>query len=374
MRDENRRLYEQFAAERRKSEKLVNVVGRLWDVVGKGFPGSREPSLPPSLLHNKGLTPPPFPVPPFPQDILEPESPNIYITSPTSSLAPRLSMSISNPSLHSMHSPNSSPTTVDFPSHIPGHHHHPHHGHHHHHTLSRQHSFQHVSFSRDGAFSRDNSFSRDGTFSRESTFSRGDSTFSRGDSTSSTPLPSSPGEIGMDGMFDDSSEQRSSSKRQRLNSDGGGGGGMNPNGSSEQLLSSVSSPGSGPVSLNHNHNHSHSHSHSHNPGTLSIPSASLAHPAGSLSHPPTLSAKKSNSRARSDSAPLGYALPSWQQPGGLSSGIGGRPRSGSGMGPRVVLGMNGNGNGSGMTGRGQQQQGPGGTPLLSITTAGAGER
>ncbi|KIK05731.1 hypothetical protein K443DRAFT_90935 [Laccaria amethystina LaAM-08-1] len=328
MRDENRRLYEQFAAERRKSEKLVNVVGRLWDVVGKGFPGS---------------------LPPFPQDILEPESPNIYITSPTSSLAPRLSMSISNPSLHSMHSPNSSPTTVDFPSHIPGHHHHPHHGHHHHHTLSRQHSFQHVSFSRDGAFSRDNS-------------------------TSSTPLPSSPGEIGMDAMFDDSSEQRSSSKRQRLNSDGGGGGGMNPNGSSEQLLSSVSSPGSGPVSLNHNHNHSHSHSHSHNPGTLSIPSASLAHPAGSLSHPPTLSAKKSNSRARSDSAPLGYALPSWQQPGGLSSGIGGRPRSGSGMGPRVVLGMNGNGNGGGMTGRAQQQQGPGGTPLLSITTAGAGER
>ena len=46
MRDENRRLYEQFAAERRKSEKLVNVVGRLWDVVGKGFPGSRESSQP----------------------------------------------------------------------------------------------------------------------------------------------------------------------------------------------------------------------------------------------------------------------------------------------------------------------------------------
>lgn len=268
MRDENRRLYEQFAAERRKSEKLVNVVGRLWDVVGKGFPGS---------------------LPPFPQDILEPESPNIYITSPTSSLPPRLSMSISNPSLHSMHSPNSSPTTVDFPSHIPGHHH-AHHAHAHHgghHQLSRQHSFQHVSFSRDnafsrgdGAFSRDNSFSssRDGTsFSREGTFSsRGESTYSRGDSTSSTPLPSSPGEMAMDGMFDDPSEQRSSTKRQRLNSDGG-----DLNGSSEQLLSSVSSPGSaGPVSLNHNHHHHH------NPGTLSIPSASLTHPAGSLTHPP----------------------------------------------------------------------------------------
>lgn len=166
----------------------------------------------------------------------------------------------------------------------------------------------------------------------------------------------------MEGMFDDPSEQRSSTKRQRLNSDGGGGG-MNPNGSSEQLLSSVSSPGSGPVSLNHNH--------SHNAGTLSIPSASLTHPAGSLSHPPTLNAKKANSRARSDSAPLGYALPSWQQPGGLSSGIGGRPRSGSGMGPtRVVLSTGGNG----MPGGRAKQQGPGGTPLLSITTAGAGER
>ena len=40
MRDENRRVWEQLAAERRRVEKLVGVVGRLWDVVGKGFPGS----------------------------------------------------------------------------------------------------------------------------------------------------------------------------------------------------------------------------------------------------------------------------------------------------------------------------------------------
>jgi heat shock transcription factor len=40
MRDENRRVWEQLAAERRRVEKLAGVVARLWDVVGKGFPGS----------------------------------------------------------------------------------------------------------------------------------------------------------------------------------------------------------------------------------------------------------------------------------------------------------------------------------------------
>jgi hypothetical protein len=40
MRDENRRMWDQLTTERRKVEKLVSVVGRLWDVVSKGFPGS----------------------------------------------------------------------------------------------------------------------------------------------------------------------------------------------------------------------------------------------------------------------------------------------------------------------------------------------
>ncbi|TFK39669.1 HSF-type DNA-binding-domain-containing protein [Crucibulum laeve] len=40
MRDENRRMWEQLTNERRRVEKLVGVVNRLWDVVGKGFPGS----------------------------------------------------------------------------------------------------------------------------------------------------------------------------------------------------------------------------------------------------------------------------------------------------------------------------------------------
>ncbi|KAJ6581076.1 HSF-type DNA-binding-domain-containing protein [Mycena capillaripes] len=41
MREENQRMWEQLNAERRRVEKLVSVVSRLWDVVGKGFgPGS----------------------------------------------------------------------------------------------------------------------------------------------------------------------------------------------------------------------------------------------------------------------------------------------------------------------------------------------
>jgi hypothetical protein len=39
MRDENRRVWDLLTCERRKVEKLATVVGRLWDVVGKGFPG-----------------------------------------------------------------------------------------------------------------------------------------------------------------------------------------------------------------------------------------------------------------------------------------------------------------------------------------------
>jgi hypothetical protein len=42
MRDENSRMWEQLSSEKRKVEKLVNVVGRLWDIVGKGFPGSGQ--------------------------------------------------------------------------------------------------------------------------------------------------------------------------------------------------------------------------------------------------------------------------------------------------------------------------------------------
>jgi hypothetical protein len=42
MREENRRVWEALMSERRKVERLTGVVKTLWDVVGKGFPGSGE--------------------------------------------------------------------------------------------------------------------------------------------------------------------------------------------------------------------------------------------------------------------------------------------------------------------------------------------
>ncbi|KAF8909240.1 hypothetical protein CPB84DRAFT_1834305 [Gymnopilus junonius] len=250
MRDDNMRVWEQLAAERRKVDKLINVVGRLWDVVGKSFPGMGQSF-----------------------SVQASESPNIYITSPTatSRYPPPLSMNMH--SMHSMGSPNSSPTAADFPS------------------------FQHIS-----------SY--------------------RGDSTSSTPLQSSPGSISME-LFDDGTGDpppsgRSSNKRQRID-ESGTGVGVNNSPDSMSMMSSVSSPGSNT-----------------GPGI-----AGLAVP-------------KKSSRARSDSAPLGYAGALWQQ-GGLSGpsgpGVMGRPRSGSGMMPRGIpnIGnMTRNNNAS--------------TPLLSITT------
>ena len=82
---------------------------------------------------------------PFPNDILDNhESPNILVTSPTTSVlhsqyhthTSLQSLSNNNASLHSLHSlsPGSSPTAPEFPS---SHTHTPH-------SLSRQHSFQHI--------------------------------------------------------------------------------------------------------------------------------------------------------------------------------------------------------------------------------------
>ena len=161
-------------------------------------------------------------------------------------------------------------------------------------------------------------------------------------------------------LFDDGScdppSGRPSTKRQRLDDGvnggggggiaglvggggGGGGGGNTPD--SMNLLSSVSSPGTG--------------------GNIGL--ASLTVP-------------KKSSRARSDSAPLGYGgasglMHSWQQQqqqqqggmatsgagvGGQGNGSQGRPRSGSGMVPRLGMGRSGNAS----------------TPLLSITTVESG--
>ncbi|TRM58794.1 HSF-type DNA-binding-domain-containing protein [Schizophyllum amplum] len=120
MRDENRRVWEQLATERRRAENLIGVVGQLWDIVGKGFPGQ---------------------VPPFPLELLDGnESPAILVTSPPtgehvrynggqpqnryagSEAGPRYvpPIHIPQPPLHAMHtlavSPTSSPTGAEFPA------------------------------------------------------------------------------------------------------------------------------------------------------------------------------------------------------------------------------------------------------------------
>lgn len=40
MRDENRRMQDQLKTEKQRVDKLVNVVGRLWDVMSSSFPGT----------------------------------------------------------------------------------------------------------------------------------------------------------------------------------------------------------------------------------------------------------------------------------------------------------------------------------------------
>ncbi|KAF6753550.1 HSF-type DNA-binding-domain-containing protein [Ephemerocybe angulata] len=190
MRDENRKMQDQLTNERQRVEKLVNVVGRLWDVVGKSFPGA---------------------VGQFPTDLLDQsENPNIYITSPTATTSryphpPPLSMNLSTPSLHTMHSlnsPNSSPTAADFPTQL-GQQHHQQQAHQHqqqgHHPLSRQHSFQHL-----------NSYAREAG--------------SSGNTAGSTPLPGSPGSGHLE-MFDEGLEGRGSMKRPRLDPAASGSGG-----------------------------------------------------------------------------------------------------------------------------------------------------
>lgn len=149
-----------------------------------------------------------------------------------------------------------------------------------------------------------------------------------------------------DGSCDPPPSGRSSTKRQRID-EAGIGINVNVNGMGSAndlaLISSVSSPGTG----------------------------NSVGGQGSLAN---LAVPKKSSRARSDSAPMGYHTNqsaasgmglAWNTgPGGLNGagghGIVGRPRSGSGMMPR----MGGIPNIGNMT-RGNNAS----TPLLSITTA-----
>ncbi|KAH9893582.1 HSF-type DNA-binding-domain-containing protein [Cubamyces lactineus] len=249
MREDNRRLMVAFQQERGKVERLANVTKVMYDMMAKSYPGG-------------------VPVP-FPTDILETgESPNIYVTSPTSS-APHTSQfpplsSLPNGGLHSLHSlsPSSSPTTADFPSHT----HTPH-------TLSRQHSYQHIP-SYDGmhhAQSHHTHHAHHHAHHHQAHQAHhglhGVST-ARYESALTTPLPPSPGPM----EFDD----RTGAKRQRTG------------------------PGSST--------------------SFSVPGTADGSNGGS-------STLKKGSRARSDSAPLGYGLTNWPQT---------RPRSGSGLAPRGI--------------------------------------
>ncbi|KAH9857294.1 HSF-type DNA-binding-domain-containing protein [Lenzites betulinus] len=286
MREDNRRLLAAFSQERGKVERLAGVTKVMYDIMSKSFPG--------------------VPVP-FPTDLLE-ESPNIYVTSPTSSAPqtshfPPLSALHTGGGLHSLHSisPGSSPTTTEFPSHT----HTPH-------TLSRQHSYQHIP-SYDGMHAPPPPQHQHHAHSHHHAHAHAHHHHSlaggggRYDGALATPLPPSPGPLD----FDD----RIGAKRQRT-------------GPGSSTSFSV-------------------------PGSADGGAASL----------------KKGSRARSDSAPLGYGLTNWPQT---------RPRSGSGLAARGLggggagvsnLGMGGGGGGGG----GRREEVPnigslsrGQLPMLSI--------
>ena len=286
----------------------------------------------PSAVH---CVPPAVPIA-FPTDILESDSPNIYVTSPQNpapapSHFPSLS-SLPTSSLHQLHSisPSSSPTTADFPSHA---HAHPHS--HTPHTLSRQHSYQHIPY--DGGLHHAHAHSHTHHTHHQPPHHQPQHHHhshhgmhpARYDSAMGTPLPPSPGPGPMD------YDERGGSKRQRPN---------------------PSTP------------------------ALAIPGGADGSAAAAAASGVT---GKKGSRARSDSAPLGYGLSSWQT---------GRPRSGSGYaGPAqtrgsafvgvgvggvggVGVGVNGagmNGAGAGMNGRREEVPNIGSLsrsqlPMLSI--------
>ncbi|KAI0690880.1 HSF-type DNA-binding-domain-containing protein [Cerioporus squamosus] len=277
MREDNRRLMVAFQQERQKVDRLANVTKAMYDV----------------MIKTCGM-----PVP-FPTDILESDSPNIYVTSPqnfapSASHYPSLS-SLSTSGLHQLHSisPSSSPTTADFPSHT----HTPH-------TLSRQHSYQHIPY--DNMHHAHSHHAHHQQHHHPHHAHHGMHA-ARYDSAIATPLPPSPSPLDYD--------ERVGAKRQRPN------------------------PGSsGAMSM---------------PGTVDG--------SGSV---------KKGSRARSDSAPLGYGLTSWPQT---------RPRSGSGLAPRGGVGSSpsgafgAGGHGAGMNGTGRREEvanigslSRGQLPMLSI--------
>ncbi|CAK5267362.1 unnamed protein product [Mycena citricolor] len=165
MREDNQRMWEQLNTERRRVERLISVVGKLWDIVGKGFaPGT---------------------VPQFPMEMLEP---NIFVTSPRTGY-------------------DASPPATEYQ---PSAHSHPHsHPHPHSHSHSLSHSVQTPSHSHSLPTPH---------LSRQSSFPH---LFrSSGSAGDNSPLPASPSEMSMsvDVEFDDRGDGHGESgrKRQRM--------------------------------------------------------------------------------------------------------------------------------------------------------------
>ncbi|KAF8825556.1 hypothetical protein HHX47_DHR6000132 [Lentinula edodes] len=169
MREEYRRVWEVLMAERRKNERLTGLLRSLWDVVGKGFPGSNLVDASPDIGHSSPSIGAGTITNPNVHSSMGgagssngPSSPNIYITSPTATSGPRYQTPISalghahsqsnhNSIGHSpfaFTSPGSSPTAPEFGANIhqpfsQGHHH-GQLGHQQHPSMSRAHSFHHL--------------------------------------------------------------------------------------------------------------------------------------------------------------------------------------------------------------------------------------
>lgn len=155
MRDENRRVAGQLAAERARVERLAHVTKGLYDMVAKVMPpGQSACSLPPRPADADAVHPVPMP---FPADLMEPDFMGSTSYSPHHSQQhshaqhyppPSLPV-LNNPALHTMHpiSPNASPTSQDFsPQQQQQQHYYapPQHEHQNGHTLARHHSFAHL--------------------------------------------------------------------------------------------------------------------------------------------------------------------------------------------------------------------------------------
>ncbi|KAG5640807.1 hypothetical protein DXG03_006961 [Asterophora parasitica] len=381
LRDENRRVWEQLAAERKRADRLVGLLSRLWDTVGARMPGN---------------------LPPFPTDLLEYDtassstghSPNIYVTSPAP--APSLTVGqgqgqaqaqhrgfppLNTHALHTLqlHSPSTSPTQTE--TEFSGHQQQqqlqqhqqpqsagtgppP--------TLSRQHSFQHI-------------YLRNGDVSSVPASPGGSSTIDQSQDIFDEHAHQHPQHHAPE------PPQRISAKRPRISTDLDDTVPDLAPGSASVPVSALSSPGGVsthahaqyPHQLQHQHQHQHQQQHQQHMAQLH------PHPqhinmgninVGMLNLQQQQQNKKM-SRARSDSAPLGYGFGGHAQghahahQGGFAGhghvGLTGWGAGGAGAGGGVMGGRPRSGSGLGIAGRGVQ--GPGKLAAVGVAVAGPGD-